>query len=179
MLIEGKRINLRLVEIGDADFLLSLRLDPNKSRHLSKVDGDLEKQVQWLKDYKVREDLKQEYYFIVEDKNKNPFGCVRLYDFKEDSFCWGSWILKSDCPSFMAIESALQVYEFAFYVLKFNNCHFDVRKENASVVAFHERFGASKVSEDTLNFYFTYSKDDYENVKLRYGKFLCEHSQCR
>lgn len=172
MLIEGRRINLRLVEIEDAEFLLSLRLDPNKSRHISQVDGDLEKQVKWLTDYKVREELNSEYYFIIEDKNKKQFGCVRLYDFIEDSFCWGSWILKDGSPSFMAVESALQVYEFAFYNLKFNKCHFDVRKENASVVAFHERFGAKKISDDNLNFYFTYSKDDYENIKSRYGKFL-------
>lgn len=172
MLIEGKRINLRSAEIEDADFLLSLRLDPNKNRHLSAVDSDLKKQVQWLIDYKVRETLGSEYYFIIEDKSNNPVGCVRLYDFIEDSFCWGSWILKDGSPSFMAVESALQVYEFAFYTLKFNNCHFDVRKENASVVAFHERFGAKKVSDDTLNFYFTYSKDDYEKIKSRYGKFL-------
>ena len=172
MKIEGKRINLRLIEIEDADFLLSLRLDPNKSRHLSKVDDDLEKQLKWLTDYKQRECLNDEYYFIIEDKDNSPFGCVRLYDFIKDSFCWGSWILKSDSPSFMAVESALQVYEFAFYTLKFNKCHFDVRKENTSVVAFHERFGAKKISEDEENFYFTYSKDDYENIKLRYGKFL-------
>lgn len=172
MVIEGKRINLKLVEVEDADFLLSLRLDPNKSRHLSKVDSDLEKQVKWLTDYKFRESSGSEYYFIIEDKNKNPFGCVRLYDFIEDSFCWGSWILKSDSPSFMAVESALQVYEFAFYTLKFTKCHFDVRKENASVIAFHERFGAKRVSEDDLNFYFTYDKSDYENIKIRYGKFL-------
>lgn len=172
MLIEGRRINLRLVEIEDANFLLSLRLDPNKSRHISQVDGDLEKQVKWLTGYKRREGLNREYYFIIEDKNKNQFGCVRLYDFIEDSFCWGSWILKDGSPSHMAVESALQVYEFAFCNLKFNKSHFDVRKENASVVAFHERFGAKKIADDTLNYYFTYSKDDYEKIKLRYGKFL-------
>lgn len=172
MIITGKRINLRIVQIEDAEFLLSLRVDPNKNCYISTVDNNLKKQQQWLQNYKEREQNKLEYYFVIEDKNGEPFGCVRLYDFIGDSFCWGSWILKGGCPSYMAVESALQVYEFAFYLLNFKNCHFDVRKENTSVVTFHERLGANTTHSDDLNYYFKYSKDNYEAIKSRYLRFL-------
>jgi RimJ/RimL family protein N-acetyltransferase len=172
MLVEGKRTNLRLVRIEDAEFLLSLRLDPKKNRHLSQIDNDLGKQTEWLKNYKKREKDKAEYYFVIEDKIGTPFGSLRLYDFIKDSFCWGSWILKDNRPNYMAVESALLVYEFAFYSLKFNNCHFDVRKENTKVIAFHVRLGSRITSEDDLNFFFDYSRADYESIKPRYGRFL-------
>jgi RimJ/RimL family protein N-acetyltransferase len=171
MLIEGKSANLRIVVIEDAEFLLSLRLDPEKNRYISSVENDLGKQIDWLKSYKEREKRREEYYFIIEDKSGSPFGCLRLYDFIEKSFCWGSWILKDDRPSTMAVESALLVYEFAFYSLKFTNCHFDVRKGNEKVIAFHERLGAKIKSEDELNYYFNYSQSDYESIKPRYKRF--------
>ena len=90
MLIEGKNTNLRLVEIEDAEFILNLRLDQTKSRYISKVENDLTKQINWLKDYKKRESEKKEYYFIIEDKVHEKYGVVRLYDFIDDSFCWGT-----------------------------------------------------------------------------------------
>ena len=56
---------------------------------------------------------------------------------KNESFCWGSWLIKEDAPKTTAIESSLQIYEFGFYSLGF-----DVRKGNDKVIAFHQRFGA-------------------------------------
>ena len=45
-------------------------------------------QVEWIQNYKEREANKLEYYFIIEDKlTKEKYGTVRLYDFREDSFC--------------------------------------------------------------------------------------------
>ena len=84
----------------------------------------------------------------------------------------GHWILKGNSPSYMAIESALLVYEFAFYNLKFNKSHFDVRINNEKVVAFHTRLGATVINSDELNYYFNYSKESYEQIKHRYRKYL-------
>jgi len=172
MVIQGKNTNLRLVEIDDAEFILNLRLDQTKSRYISKVENDLSKQINWLKEYKKREQAKTEYYFIIENKNDEKCGVLRLYDFIADSFCWGSWILKENSPSYMAIESALLVYEFAFYNLKFNKSHFDVRIKNEKVVAFHTRLGATVTGSDELNYYFNYTKESYEKIKNKYKKYL-------
>ena len=44
MLIYGNNIDLRPVEIDDAEFILSLRIDPKLNQYLSPVENDLEKQ---------------------------------------------------------------------------------------------------------------------------------------
>lgn len=172
MIVEGKNINFRFVDTGDAEFILELRINERKSRFVSQVDNDLSKQIEWIHEYKKREKKGEEYYFIIEDKNKERYGCLRIYDFQGDSFCWGSWILKDGSPSSFAIESVFLVYEFAFYTLNFNNCHFSVRKDNSKVVSFHLRLGAVISSEDELNLYFQYPKKTYEDMKVRYGRYL-------
>ena len=63
----GKHINLRLVEIKDAEFILNLRL--KKGEFLSTTNPNLTEQENWIKSYKKREELKEEYYFIIENKN--------------------------------------------------------------------------------------------------------------
>ena len=88
------------------------------------------------------------------------------------SFCWGCWIIKDGAPKTTAIESALQIYELGFKKLNFDMAHFDVRKDNKKVIAFHKRFGAKIVDEDELNYYFYFFKKDYEKIRIKYEKFL-------
>ncbi len=172
MLLEGKNINLRTVEIEDADFIYTMRQNRKKTKYLSKVTGTVDSQKEWIKNYKQREDEEKEFYFIIESKNKDKFGLVRIYDLKNDSFCWGSWLIKEDTPKTSAIESALQIYEFGFYKLGFEKSHFDVRKGNDKVIAFHQRFGAKIVSEDELDYFFNFEKSDYEIIKEKYKRYL-------
>ncbi|GAB4223628.1 MAG: hypothetical protein Kow0076_6160 [Francisella sp.] len=172
MIIYGKNINMRTVKIEDAEFIYSMRQNQDKTKYLSKVTGSVESQKDWIKEYKQREDAQKEFYFVIESKNEDKLGLVRMYDFKDDSFCWGSWLIKEDAPKTTAIESALQIYEFGFYHLRFEKSHFDVRKGNDKVIAFHQRFGAKIVDEDELNYFFIFEKSDYELIKEKYKRFL-------
>lgn len=167
--ITGKNIDLRDVEIDDAAFILALRTDTKKSKHLHQTANDLEQQENYLQQYKQGNNT---WYFIIESKNAERLGTIRIYDIKGDSFCWGSWLIIDNAPKTTAIESALLVYEYAFYQLGFKRAHFDVRKENARVVDFHQRFGAKIVDEDELDYFFEYDLSAYEQVKKRYQRFL-------
>lgn len=168
--VVSKNIILRDVEENDAAFILSLRCDEKKSRFLHKTDADLSKQIEYIKRYKNKDN---EWYFIIEDKNEQPLGTVRIYDvINNDDFCWGSWLIKNEAPSTTAIASAVLIYEYAFYKLGFSKVHFDVRKDNLSVRKFHERFGAQKYSENELDVFYRYSKEDYEKIRGRYLKFV-------
>ncbi len=42
MLLKGKNINLKTVEIEDAEFIFSMRQNESKTKFLSKVSGDIE-----------------------------------------------------------------------------------------------------------------------------------------
>lgn len=167
--IIGKRINLRDVEVSDAEFILSLRLDADLSQYLSATAADVEKQRAWIENYKSREN---EWYFIIENKQREPVGTVRIYDVQSDSFCWGSWIIVKSARSYASFESAILLYDYAFFTLGFAKSHFDVRKENDKVVTFHQRFGAETVSADEENYYFNFTREAYQKTREKYSKVI-------
>jgi len=176
MIIKGKNIIMRTVEIEDTEFIFEMRQNEAKTKYLSKISGDIKTQLEWIKRYKIREKENKEYYFVIESRNSEKLGLIRMYDFKvinqKRSFCWGSWIIKDGAPKTTAIESALQIYEFGFKKQNFEMSHFDVRKGNDKVIAFHKRFGAKIIGEDELNYYFYFFKEDYEKIRVKYKKFL-------
>lgn len=172
MIIYGKNINMRTVALEDAEFIYTMRQNENKTKYLTKVTGSAESQKEWIKNYKIREEEQQEFYFVIESKQDEKLGLVRLYDFQDESFCWGSWLIKEDAPKTTAIESALQIYEFGFYGLGFEKSHFDVRKGNEKVISFHKRFGAKIIDENELDYFFNFKKSDYEITKEKYRRYL-------
>ena len=112
--LQSKTVKLRLIEEQDAEFVLKLRLDDRYNQFLSSVNPSVEAQKEWIKQYKNDEVEGIQYYFIIERLDGTPCGTVRIYDLKEDSFCWGSWILNEDKTRYAALESAFLVYQFAF-----------------------------------------------------------------
>ena len=172
MKIEGRNINLRLVELADAQFIYQLRVDKNLNRYLSKIDDNINQQIEWLKNYKIREKEKKEYYFIIEGKNCQQFGACRLYNFKGDSFSSGSWIIKRGSPFYVAIESLLLNYEFGFTILGYKKMCINVIKENEKLIKHHRQFGAQIINVDNEQYYLELTKNEYGKLKCKYQKFF-------
>lgn len=172
MILQGKSIRLRLVTIEDAKFILQLRVDENKNKYLSKVENDLAKQQSWITNYKTREAEQREFYFIIESNQGESLGTVRIYDLREDSFCWGSWLLKQDAPFNASIESILLAYEFGFHHLGYSRTDFDVRKQNLKVAKFYKSLGAIETGQDDENLYLTLSLRQYQLMREKYRRFI-------
>lgn len=173
--LEGKDLQFRYVMESDAEFILGLRTDENYNTHLSSITNDIKKQVAWITDYKEREFYGDEYYFIIEKKDNNErVGTVRIYDFDftNNSFCWGSWILNEKKPKLAALESAIMIYDFCFNNLRFDRCHMDIRKGNFHVQKFHKRFGVKIIGETELDILGHYFKDDYLRLRQDFIKSL-------
>ncbi|MEI7698939.1 MAG: GNAT family N-acetyltransferase [Planctomycetia bacterium] len=166
--ISGHKLTFVDAAVSDAPFILGLRLDPAKGRHLSVTPSDLQLQIQWLENY--RSDTSQLYYVIL-DPGQRQVGTVRLYDQQGDSFCWGSWILIDGVPAGYSVESCLMVYQLALR-LGFRNSHFSVRRENTSVCRFHEQFGASRVSEHDDEFRYQINNEAIKRSLTRFNRYL-------
>lgn len=165
--LQSKTVRLRLIEEQDAEFVLTLRLDDRYNQFLSSVSPSVAAQKEWIKKYKTDEAEGTQYYFIIERLDGTPCGTVRIYDLKEDSFCWGSWILNENKTRYAALESAFLVYQFAFENLNFKKSHFDVRKGNDRVISFHEKMGAIKTGETELDLLFEIEKEAVSRTKSR------------
>jgi hypothetical protein len=64
-LVNGKTLRFRNVSVSNADFILSLRTNPEKSQYLSAVKPDVDEQRKWLKSYAITQG---QAYFIIEYK---------------------------------------------------------------------------------------------------------------
>lgn len=146
--VVGHRLLFEPVQMGDAEFILSLRLDPAKNRYLSSTSPDVEAQRRWIASL---EDDDSQVYFLIRTLDREPVGTVRLYDVRGSSFCWGSWILSDGAPRSSAVESSVMLYAFGLEC-DFTSAHFDVRKANEKVWQYHERWGARRVGETELDY---------------------------
>ncbi|EJL3954942.1 GNAT family N-acetyltransferase [Vibrio paracholerae] len=165
MFLEAKTVRLRLVTEQDAEFILQLRLDDKYNQFLSSVTPDLQSQKDWIRKYKDDEQSKKQFYFIIERLDGTPCGTVRIYDLRDESFCWGSWILNENKTRYAALESAFLVYKFGFEQLGYQKSHFDVMKGNQKVISFHKKMGAVEVSSDDENYYFEINKDSVDETQ--------------
>lgn len=173
--ISGKNINFREIEVSDAAFVLQLRTDLEKSRFIHKTENNLQKQIEYIQNYKNKD---QEWYFIIESKTGEPLGTYRIYDvIDNDDFATGSWIIKNDAPDCTAMESVMLLNKFAFEELGFLRAHFDVRKKNRRVCAFNEKIIGATIIRTGLEageeiVFYSFDKVGHEALKKRYPDFL-------
>ena len=170
--INGPNLALRLVQPEDAEYIHTLRSDIQYNAHLSAVQGTAGNQRKWIVDYKAREEVASEFYYVIERHDGVRCGVVRLYDITQDSFTWGSWILDHNKPRKAALESAYLLYDIAFTYLQLQKAVFQVRRENNRTLAFHQRFGAIQTHIDAKDIYFTYSREQFENSKVNFKLLL-------
>ena len=147
----GNQLMLRNADLSDAGFIVELRTDPQKQRFISATSADLAQQIAWLERYAR---TPEEAYFIVENLAGDKVGTIRIYDAVEDSFCFGSWIMKDGAPVTYAVESVLIVYHYALDELGFNRSYFAVRKANRSVWQFMEKFGGLRIRETDVDYWY-------------------------
>ena len=156
--LNGKYVNLREVTVDDADFILSLRCNENKSRFLHKTEYNLENQIAYIKNYF---EIPDEWYFIIENKKGERIGTYRIYDVQGDSFCIGSWLMIDGVSPAESFESDWILRMYGFDVLGFKRIHFDVRKGNKKVIAYHKMLGARITGETELDCLWEITREEY------------------
>lgn len=170
-------IGVREVKISDASYILKLRLDDSYSKYISKVSDKVSAQENYIKAYLDNNaHVRDSFYFILTNATTGRrCGTVRIYNFNNDVFEWGSWILDSNKTRYSAIETAILIYEFAFNTLGFKKSEFEVNKNNEKVVSYHKKSGAKIIGEDDINYYFCVEKA----VGLEFAKSLRERLESK
>ena len=154
-------IQLKPVEESDADFIIELRTNNQKSRFISATNPDVTQQKEWIKDYKIR------------DENNEKFATYRIYNFQKNSVEIGSFVSKPNYDKpINIVKLDIMIKEYVFNVLQLENLHFEVRKLNMSVIKYHKKFYPKITSEDELNYYFSLNKSEFERGKQNFIKML-------
>ena len=164
-------IEIRLVETEDAPFIVELRNDPRLGRYLSKTSSSITEQEKWIIDYKEREALKEEFYFLISE-NGIKRGLYRLYNINKYSFTIGSWLFAKCEILNLPIFIDIIISDFGFDVLNIPILLFDVRKENKKVIHYHLLKRPLIYYEDNLNLYCLLKREKWEDTKGRVAHFF-------
>ena len=111
--IERYGLDVQLVQEEDAEFIYQLRADKYLTRFISQFDGTLEDQINWIREYKKRQEAGLEYYFIFRYKGVRQ-GLARLYKIEDDHFTQGSWLFTPDAVSGCSILGNIISCELGF-----------------------------------------------------------------
>lgn len=153
-------LSVRLVNEDDADFILSLRTNAHLARFIHQTDENKDIQIEWIRQYKKREQEGREYYFIY-SHNNHPVGLNRIYNIFEYYGTIGSWICSPENDTEISLATYILMFDLMFNHIKLDITIFDVRKENKHVWKLHKMLGAMIVGESDIDYYFTLNKATY------------------
>ena len=160
----------RLVEMEDAEFILSLRNNEKLSRHINPTSTDIEDQINWLNEYKIRENNGKDFYIIcLKEDKKTKLGLNRIYNITDDTFEFGSWLYSPDAGPNVAVLGDLFTKSLAFENLKLKTCKMETKKKNTRVLRYAKSYKPKFTGEDELNYYF---ESDYDNFKVHRKMYL-------
>ena len=164
-------LNVRLVNENDAAFILKLRTNERLARHIHSTEDDLSRQVQWIRDYKIRETEGREYYFMY-SKGNNPIGVSRVSNIFEYFGLGGSWLCSPNNDPLDSMKTPFIAHDICFEVIGLDYIVFDVRKANKQVWKFHESAGAIKLGESEIDYYYYLYNKNYFSKRSYYIKLL-------
>jgi RimJ/RimL family protein N-acetyltransferase len=143
--IRGAAYGLRSPKDGDAAFTLALRSDPDASRHLHRIPGDVAAQQRWEAEAVARDDDLP--LIVFRTSTDAPAGTAGIYriDRGKGSAEWGRWVISRE--SLAAVESVLLLVRVAFEQLSLQTLYARTLKRNARVVSFHDGAGMARAGE--------------------------------
>lgn len=157
-------LDVRLVNINDAEFIFKLRSQKKSITFLNTTSNSIINQIDWIRDYKIREKHQKEFYLIF-SKNGVKLGVERLYDIKKDFFTFGSLVFDEDAPVGASIIGDIISKEIGFEILGLKTALFDVRKNNKSVIKYHQTFKPQLIDEDESTYYYSLTKENFNSRK--------------
>ena len=153
-------IDVRLVNEGDAQFIVDLRTNPSLSKFIHETSTDVSAQVEWIRNYKQREKAKEEYYFFF-SKNQIPAGVIRITDIHPEYASMGSWLCSPNNDPETSVATLLIARDILFEVLDIEKDVFNVDRGNKHVARLHKQMGARVVAENERGYQYELTKNDY------------------
>ncbi|KAA6323618.1 hypothetical protein EZS27_026962 [termite gut metagenome] len=162
--LEKYGLHVRLVNEDDAAFIVELRTDYKLGKYINATENNIEKQKEWIREYKKREKEGRDYYFIFFSDGKFC-GVNRIYNITIDSFTTGSWVFSSEAPIGSSILANIITREIAYKLFSCKKHLFDVKRANTNVNRYHATFKSTLLYQDELTNYYICSEENFEKYK--------------
>ncbi len=167
----------RFVNEEDAEFIIKLRTDPKLGKLIHDTSSSLEKQLEWIRNYKIRERKGEDYYFIF-FKDNRPVGLNRMYCIHGTTFTTGSWVFSPETSFDSCVAASIMVRELAFEQMgmELEDGWDGVHVDNHKVIKFNKMIGLKETGRfmDVKGEYIAMqlSKNDFEKNKTKILKYI-------
>lgn len=137
-------LHVRFVTEDDALFIMAIRIDAKNKRFIHDTDNDPKSQIEYIRNYKFKEQLGEEYYFIFES-NGIPQGVYRIYNRCEDWCTTGSWVFSPTAEKLSALKAYIIIHEIVFENLGYSlmKDYDGTNEKNVHVINTVKYFGAN------------------------------------
>lgn len=171
-----KNLSLKEVSLRDVRYVYKLRSDKHLTKYINPRKNDtINKQRVWLKEYLIRRKNNDEFYFIFQIKNKNIYknlGFARIIRLNQNTFHFGGWILEKNSKPWVALESCLSIYEYAFKKLKYKKSLLWINLKNSDVINYHKYLGAKFVKKDKKEIYLSFDMKRFIELRKKFKNFF-------
>ncbi len=166
--LKGRFVTLRPVNEADAEYILSIRTDSERSYFLKPVENNVEKQRAWITEHNRRADG---HYFVIINSQQQPCGLIRIHDITKKQYTIGSWLVGPECGGFAAIESLMLILSYGIEVLDCERSIGMIREDNTRLITIYESLGGrcSGRQENFLEYEMT--KESLQKAKKKYQRF--------
>lgn len=167
--VEKYGLKVRLVNVDDAEFIVSLRSDPERTEFMITLSKDVENQRQWIREYKKREEEGSDYYFICNNQDSSPIGVNRIskINFETLSCKLSGFIKKKGNKADTAAMFLIQK-EIVFDTLGLVFSIAEIHEKNYKMLKYFEYFDY-KIAKNENNFlHLVLTKDAFQNGKLSF-----------
>lgn len=160
--LERYGLKVRLVNERDAEFILSLRTNPNRTKYMLTLDNEIENQKKWIQEYKKREKEGLDYYFIYSNDVGKPIGLNRISHvyFKAKTGKASSWIAIEGLK-YEPLSMLLFGNEIVFDSIGIEMTWGEVHKNNNRVIKIFKLFGYKIKDTETEYYNFVLQKNDF------------------
>ena len=160
--LEKYGLKVRLVNVDDANFILSLRANPNRTKHMMTLDFSLESQKEWILEYKKREKEGLDYYFIYSNIEEKPIGVNRISHLNLNAKTGksSSWIAVEGLK-YEPLKMLLIGNEIVFNLIGFDMSWGEVNKNNSRAIKIFKLFGYKLKDVGTEYYDFTLINSDF------------------
>ena len=170
-IIEGHFVDIRSIDIEDADFSYEIRNMEFASKLVGKPIGSIDSQRKYIEQQISRPG---DYYFVVLSKTGKKIGLYGIYDIKDDVAEFGREV--SIGNSVQAMETELLMLDFAKEVLKIKKVYSVIYTYNVKQLHQQERFGVEPIGKvmrgDDECYEFLVDIDDLIEKKRKLRKLL-------
>lgn len=179
--LEKYGLKVRLVNENDADFIISLRSNANRTKYMITLNDEIESQKKWIQEYKKREKNGLDYYFIYSNAQGKPIGLNRLshIDYDAKSGKASSWIAIEGLK-YEPLKMLLLGNEIVFNLIGIETTWGEVHKMNKGAIKIFELFGYKFNHTETEFVNFHLIKNDFlkscKNTMLSKIRAINEHS---